>query len=241
MLSPFDLPEGILILITDELLSPADFLLHRSLISHIKSSKNSKSVILSVSEGIARWKAIAAKSNVNLDQHLSSGSLDFVDVLSHVQLPEPSDDPAKPTLRPLFDHVVAKIGSDSTSTLIILDDITSLQWIGFSSFDIARFTRALRALCLRVNATLIIRHHNVTPGEPDDLFRHLLQLCAYHMDVRSLSSGRSGSISGEVALHPGLGTPPSGVKLIPRSSALQYRLTDSGVNFFERGTSEGVL
>lgn len=88
--------------------------------------------------------------NVNLDQHLSSGSLDFVDVLSHVQLPEPSDDPAKPTLRPLFDHVVAKIGSDSTSTLIILDDITSLQWIGFSSFDIARFTRALRALCLRV-------------------------------------------------------------------------------------------
>lgn len=64
MLSPFDLPEGILVLITDELPSPAEFLLHRCLITHLKSSKNSesKSLILSVSEGIARWKAIAAKS-----------------------------------------------------------------------------------------------------------------------------------------------------------------------------------
>jgi hypothetical protein len=62
MLPPFDLPEGILVLITDQLHSPADFLLHRSLIGHIKTSKTSKSVILSVSEGIARWKAIAAKS-----------------------------------------------------------------------------------------------------------------------------------------------------------------------------------
>ena len=62
MLSPFNLPEGIVLLITDELSSPADFLLHRLLSSHFKDSKSAKSVILSVSEGIERWKAVAAKS-----------------------------------------------------------------------------------------------------------------------------------------------------------------------------------
>ncbi|EDR04799.1 uncharacterized protein LACBIDRAFT_330294 [Laccaria bicolor S238N-H82] len=31
-------------------------------------------------------------------------------------------------------------------------------------------------------ATMIIRYHVVTPGDPDDLFWHLLQMCTYHMD-----------------------------------------------------------
>lgn len=62
MLSPFNLPEGILILVTDELSSPAEFLLHRSFVTHVKESKHSKTIILSVSEDIARWKAIATKS-----------------------------------------------------------------------------------------------------------------------------------------------------------------------------------
>jgi hypothetical protein len=48
------------------------------------------------------------------------------------------------------------------------------------------------------NAALIIRHHVVKPGEPDELLRLLLQLCAYHVDVRPLSSGKSGAVSGEV-------------------------------------------
>lgn len=48
------------------------------------------------------------------------------------------------------------------------------------------------------NASLVIRHHTVTPGEPDELFKRLFQLCDYHMDVFPLSSGRSGSVSGQV-------------------------------------------
>ncbi|KAF8060707.1 hypothetical protein FPV67DRAFT_303245 [Lyophyllum atratum] len=238
MLSPFDLPEGILLLITDELASPADFLLHRVLISHIKETKHSKSVILSVSEGIERWKAIAAKSNVNLPQHISSGTVDFIDVMSHVRS---SLDSGQPSLRLLLDLIKAPLQSNHGPLLVILDDLTSLQWIGFSLLDISRFTRSLGGVCRKANATLIIRHHNVTPEEPDDLFRHLLHLCTYHMEVRPLSSGRSGSVSGEVALHPGMSTPSSGVKLIPRSSAIQYRLTDTGAVFFDRGTSGGVL
>lgn len=50
------------LLITDELAAPADFLLHRILGTHLKDAKRTKLVVLSVSEGLARWKAISAKS-----------------------------------------------------------------------------------------------------------------------------------------------------------------------------------
>ncbi|KAG5641093.1 hypothetical protein DXG03_006038 [Asterophora parasitica] len=238
MLLPFNLPDGILLLITDELSSPADFLLHRTLVSHIKEAKNAKSIVFSVSEGIERWKAIAAKSNVNLPQYISSGTLTFIDVLSHVRS---SLDSGQPSLRPLLELVKVPLQATNVPILVIVDDITSLEWIGFSLLDITGFTRALHATCRKANATLIIRHHNVTPAEPDDLFRHLLHICTYNLEVRPLLSGRSGSVSGEVALHPGISTPASTVKLIPRSSAIQYRLTDTGAVFFERGTAGGVL
>ena len=99
----------------------------------------------------------------------------------------------------------------------------------------------------------------MTSGDPDDLYRHLLQICTYHMEVQPLASGRSGTVTGEVSfffpvskstlknslqisLHLGVSGKPNGVAtLIPRSNSLQYRLTESGPDFFERGTSESVL
>ena len=93
-----------------------------------------------------------------------------MDVLEHVSplqpQPQLSNDllQAKPTLLPLFQHIALKIESTSesqsdsspVSKLVILDDITSLEWIGFSLPDITRFTRALRALCLRVKFPSLI-------------------------------------------------------------------------------------
>lgn len=49
-----------------------------------------------------------------------------------------------------------------------------------------------------MDAVLVVRHHIVTPPEPDVLLQHLLQLCTYHIEVRPLASGRSGAVSGEV-------------------------------------------
>ena len=64
---PFNLPQGIILLITDQLSAPADFLLHKFLYQHLKKDNNTdvgltKAVILSVSEGLARWKAVASRS-----------------------------------------------------------------------------------------------------------------------------------------------------------------------------------
>ena len=52
----------------------------------------------------------------------------------------------------------------------------------------------------QVYATLIVRRHIAVPGETDSLARSLLQLCAHHVEVLPLSSGRSGSVSGEVII-----------------------------------------
>ena len=65
MFSPFDLPPDILLLATDQLSPPADFVLHHGLIDHIKGAKSEipkKAIVLSVSEDLTRWKAIATKS-----------------------------------------------------------------------------------------------------------------------------------------------------------------------------------
>jgi hypothetical protein len=63
MFPPSELPcPGQLLLITDELASPADFLLHKFLSTHLKDPKDAKCVVISVSEDLARWKAIASKS-----------------------------------------------------------------------------------------------------------------------------------------------------------------------------------
>ncbi|KAF9444788.1 hypothetical protein P691DRAFT_778008 [Macrolepiota fuliginosa MF-IS2] len=251
-LPPFNFPENIILLITDTLPSPASFLLHRALTAHLKSSPtqtsnagvHKKATIVSVSEDLTKWKAIASRSNINLEQQIDSGSLTFIDALSLIQ-PPVAGSIAEPSLRPLIDPIINSISTSgsgkNTEHVVILDDITTLEWIGFPLLDISRFVRALVASCRRANTTLIIRHHFTLADEIDDLFRQLLQLCTYHLEVRSLASGRSGAVSGEVALHAGPSTPLGQLKLTPRSSALQYRLSDTGSIFFERGTGAAVL
>lgn len=55
--------QGEILLITDELSSPADFLLYRSFTAHLKSAeKSAKCVILSVAGNLPKWKSVAAKS-----------------------------------------------------------------------------------------------------------------------------------------------------------------------------------
>ncbi|KAJ4493656.1 hypothetical protein C8J55DRAFT_417546, partial [Lentinula edodes] len=139
------------------------------------------------------------------------------------------------------------------SRIIILDDITTLHWTGLASpLELGRFCRALRGLCVKNDAVLVIRHHLLTSG--DLLFRSLHALCTYHMDIQPLTSGRSGVVSGQIALHQGPNststasnttsttstnttstTKTSIVKTRPRSRALQYKLTDTSAVYFERG------
>ncbi|KAF5313130.1 hypothetical protein D9619_003759 [Psilocybe cf. subviscida] len=234
LFQPFDLPEGIMLLISDELGAPGDFLLHRALASHLKDRKKTTAIVLSVAESLSRWKALAFKSNINLQHHLDDGSLEFVDVV---------DGTAELELRSVVDRVKTFLAaSEDRQTLVILDDVSMLEWTAqCSPVSLHRFLRAMRSVTQKANATLVVLHHIVTPDEPDDLFRQLLQISTYHIQVKALLSGRSGAVSGEVSLHAGFSAPADTVKLVPRSMAMQYKLSDVGPEFFSKGTSGGVL
>lgn len=232
-----------LLLITDQLPAPADFLLHRFLHLHLKQSKTAKCIVLAVSESLERCKSVASKANTNVAHN---ESFQFIDVLD--QFPPLQDRGEGHTndisLKCIYDLLSVKLSDSRTNgqiPLVILDDITSLEWLGVSLVDLSRFARALRTLCVKMDAALVVRHHIVTPSEPDTLLRHLLQLCTYHIEVRPLASGRSGAVSGEVCVHLGPSMKDTNEHVISRTSALQYRLTESSAVFFDKGTSTGVL
>ena len=50
------------VLIMDQLQAPADFLIFRTVITHLKENKQNRCIILSTFNDVPRWKAIASKS-----------------------------------------------------------------------------------------------------------------------------------------------------------------------------------
>jgi hypothetical protein len=51
--------------------------------------------------------------------------------------------------------------SDGADVLVIVDDLATLDWLGFSVLDITRFCRALAAACRKVCA-ILPRVHSIT-------------------------------------------------------------------------------
>ncbi|KZT30797.1 hypothetical protein NEOLEDRAFT_1052965 [Neolentinus lepideus HHB14362 ss-1] len=228
------------VIVTDQILSPANFLLHRTLASHFKDHKDARCIVLLVSESISRWNAIASRATVNLAALIESQALRFLDMVKDIQPHLGTDDSTRSTLIRSLLQEQGDAQADQP-TLILLDDISTLEWMGYATNELVKFLRALSILARKGNASLVVRHHVITPDTPDVLFRFLLQLCTYHIDVRPLSSGRSGAVNGEISLYRGPSNGTAHVKTTPRQRAVQYRLTDATAVYFEKGTGQAVL
>lgn len=50
------------VLVTDQLQAPAEFLVFRTVTTHLKENKQNRCIILSAFNDVSRWKAIASKS-----------------------------------------------------------------------------------------------------------------------------------------------------------------------------------
>lgn len=175
-LPALNLPDGAIFLITDELPSPANFLLHRILSVYLKRPRQpehinkTRVIILSVSEDLGRWKALASKAvtyplslhrlqsflitsqNINLQNHLDSEFVLYVDLLAQFKAHQDILH-GENGLRMAFERVRDHLPSDpenSNPTLLVLDDVSTLEWLGLPSSEVQRFVRALRALCLKV-------------------------------------------------------------------------------------------
>ncbi|KAF8754535.1 Elongation complex protein 6 [Rhizoctonia solani] len=247
---------GQVLLITDTPASSAQFLVQAVLQSQLKregeASANTRAcVLVSVDHDFAHISAVAARSNLNLSHCIRDRTLVYVDALT--QAPQPLGDladgvsapddrhttagivtcpPLATSLRPLYDVIqqaLEQLSPSATGKLLILSDVSSLEWIGIPATE--------------VSSGVVILYHSPSRDLPieSDVFRNLLTGCDVHAEVRELSSGLSSAVSGEVALHPGFTAPDPHFVPIPRERALQYRLTDAGVIWFDRGTSAGVL
>ncbi|KIJ34830.1 hypothetical protein M422DRAFT_34930 [Sphaerobolus stellatus SS14] len=269
----FPPPPGHLVLVTDHLTAPADFLLHRALALSLKrASENpkvqSRVVIVSLANDFSQWAAIASKSNINLRQHLKNGSLAYVDGLSlsgyngnteflnsewYTTVDSLFATAAEPSLKGIYDAISTSLrdiqpNDSAAQSLIILDDITMLEFLGIPSLTTSRFLRALRALSHRHSASLIIRAHaspisisaESSPYD-SDILQCLLEASHTHVEVRPLTSGRSGAISGEITVHKGGRYTGSLTKGLGRKAGVQYRLGEGGATFFQKGMSAGVL
>lgn len=93
-----------------------------------------------------------------MDRNIDEGNLLFLDL--HDTLFDP-DEP--PSLRPVFDLIrstVSKISplyptqSETDTVLVVVEDISTIEWSGYSTTEISRFCRALSAFCARVRRVL---------------------------------------------------------------------------------------
>jgi hypothetical protein len=147
---------GHLLLVTDEIASPADFLLHQAANGRLRLARMDSSTLGTIvvtssgPEAGGRWKAIATKSGASTST--VSELLQFVDIMSH------SDSLGSPTastpsaLKKTFNQLSSMlVQSKNAGCLVILDDISVLEWIGFDAVDVGRFIRAIVALCRKAS------------------------------------------------------------------------------------------
>ena len=161
-----------------------------------------------------------------MDQLVASGSLKFVDILSHVQ-------PGADSLRPLLDLVQTFISDASATTshfLVILDGVSTLEWLGFAAIEVGRLSRALSSLCRKVPSKWLSPWNHIDAVTPSPLPH-------YSSDIISSTARRSmiPSPSSNSLWRIGLKSDPSQVgKVVPlaersgiaRLHARHHRMTE---------------
>lgn len=95
---------------------------------------------------------MASQQNINVTH---SESFHFIDVFDqHPPSQQFGEEHSnKISLKCIYDLLSVKLSDSRTNgqiPLVILDDITLLEWLGVSLLDLSRFARAIRTLCVKV-------------------------------------------------------------------------------------------
>ncbi|KAI5450571.1 hypothetical protein NCC49_002830 [Naganishia albida] len=214
----------------------------------------------------AHWEAIGKKlgSPVPLKQ---SDSFSIITPSAHTfpsantNAPSLYTDADEPTLQAVYQSIAERISANGTG-LVVLDDLSELLLLGFPAHEVSKFVRSLLALA-RKHQTILLTHIHTdsltsanatqslphTPTPDLDLLLRLMRLGGgVWWRIEGLKTGRSGVVTGEISSHPLVPLPldtttlaSCSVPTIPRSKPLQYRMDDSGVKTFAKGTGEGYL
>ncbi|KIO22675.1 hypothetical protein M407DRAFT_245068 [Tulasnella calospora MUT 4182] len=207
-----------------------------------KEHKTGRVVVVS-SLDEAHWKAVSQKLGLSLAPHFASNAFELLDPSRFLG----SSPDTQGTLRRLYDEIHQRIprtadaSRSSTPRLLVIDDISILEWISTEPTTIIRFIRAIRHITASSGTGVVIRYHSTSPTKPPPVLQHLMETCHYHVSVKSLTSGRSGAVSGEATINAGPVVEDKGFVSRPTAEALHYRVDASGFKFFDRGTAGGVI
>jgi len=237
------LPGNGIVLVTDHVDSPASFLLVRAAVLVLKrpkvqsSSQKTRCVFITFTQDVEHWKTIMDKQNVNCAKAIEQRNLVFLDLLSwwrkDVALSTP-DNLLGECYRLLQQELA---NGDIGDTLVLIDDLAHLEWVGIEEHQLINFLRAFRSLLHKTRGSLIALYHTLSTESPiSNPHRYLLETCTAHIGCRPLSSGRSGAVSGEMYVRSGPEAWPGEV-IVPPQRIMHYRCTDTGAVVSERGTS----
>jgi hypothetical protein len=157
--------------------------------------------------------------NFSLSAQITSKGLTFVDVPA---LLESLDGDATRLLKDAFNQISDTLALYATPAskhvCVMIEDLSHLSWIGATEIEISQFYRAVRGVCLKVclplrlvlpsllnwccwcwqaGASLVLISRVIGSEPPGIILRDLLANCHAVINVLPLSSGRSGSVSGE--------------------------------------------
>ncbi|WWC66722.1 uncharacterized protein I206_100627 [Kwoniella pini CBS 10737] len=256
-------PSNSHLIISDTVASPSHFALFHLVSSALGKEKRKVIWVDFRGEGRASWEAILKKVGTPLPPltspqfiHITPSSLpSFIGPSSSLKnAPRLFDDNDRPSLKTTYNSILPHISENS---LVILDGLTELNWIGFSSLEISKFVRAVFSKVKSIKAILVSTLHadhlplssSIIPQTEqgdDEILQRLLRIgqgCWWR--VSHLASGRSADVMGEISSHPL--SKPIGLDEsekfphIPRSNPLQYRLEPNTVRVFAKGTGRGFL
>ncbi|KIM30803.1 hypothetical protein M408DRAFT_270514 [Serendipita vermifera MAFF 305830] len=236
---------GNLLLVTDHLDASADFLLIRAATTVLKPNKAhsptaiKKCIFMTFAREEAHWRAILGKANVI---GTKDADLTFLDLFSQWRSSKPANDGddslfGNGHLDEAYKMLKAELANATRSSIVLIDDLAHLEWVGINEQDIVRFLRSIRSLLREAGASLLIIYHKLAIETPtSDVQRYLLSTCLAHIECRPLVSGRSGSVAGEIRFHIGPEAWPGDMST-PTRQVLHYRCTDITGVVFEKGST----
>ncbi|KAI9206385.1 uncharacterized protein BJ171DRAFT_29467 [Polychytrium aggregatum] len=216
--------------------------------------KNGSVVFVGLSQIFNHYLLIGRKLGINLAALKESSRLRYIDALSQLHSRESPDlnadiplDKICEALYRIIESSITTIESNpatrSTTPCIFVDDLSVLQFLGVPERTLVGFVQACKRLMQEKRGLLaILCHGDPSLGSP--LSSQIQHLADATLEVRGLESGHSQGVHGQIspirspfwitsALDSG--------RPFPQPHAVHYKLMDSGVQFFAKGLSQGVI
>ena len=214
------------ILITDDVLCDADFLVNHFLHSFVKAE--CPTVFVHATQTFSHYQLVASKCGVNLQSFVDKKTVSPIDgmkLLTDCLSPGAGGDSATDSsrlTRSLFDAIVeaadillrncldlappiSSLGNHHPSKrlLVLIDDFTLLSSLGVSARHLAAFVYCLRRRFSSLPVTLVSRLHDDVEDEIDDekdvyLAKLFARQVDAHFHVRGLSTGYCRDVHGAI-------------------------------------------